>query len=60
MPRTKKQIEIAVHMPLEKNKGEFQKRVNQIFVYSVKDNLDKTELNGEKKKEIVRRVREML
>ncbi|MEY8426677.1 hypothetical protein AALA00_02945 [Lachnospiraceae bacterium 46-15] len=60
MPRTKKQIEIVTHMPLEKNKEEFQKRVNQVFVYSVKDNLGKTELNGEKKKEIVKRVEEII
>lgn len=60
MPRTKKQIEVVVHMPLEKNKGEFQKRVNQVFVSSVKDHLDKTELTGEKKKEIVKKVEEVI
>ena len=60
MPRTKKQIEVVVHMPLEKNKGEFQKQVNQVFVYSIKDNLGKADLNGKKKKEVVKKVGEVM
>ena len=60
MPRTKKQIEVVVHMPLEKNKGEFQKQVNQVFVYSMKDNLGKADLTGKKKKEVVKKVGEVM
>ena len=47
-------------MPLEKNKGEYQKQVNQIFVYSMKDNLGKADLNGKKKKEVVKKVGEVM